>query len=42
VFSRTVDQVLAIVYLGSADEPGGFFPKGVNGFFGPVRTSPTA
>lgn len=34
VFSRTVDQVLPIVYLGA--EPGGFLPEGVNGFFGPM------
>ena len=33
VFSRSVDQVLPIVYLGP--EPGGFLPEGVNGFFGP-------
>lgn len=33
VFSRTVDQVLPIVYLGP--KPGGFLPEGVNGFFGP-------
>jgi hypothetical protein len=34
VFSRTVDQVLPIVYLGP--KPGGFLPEGVNGFFGPA------
>lgn len=33
VYSRTVDQVLPIVYLGPT--PGGFLPEGVNGFFGP-------
>ena len=33
IFSRSVDQVLPIVYLGP--EPGGFLPEGVNGFFGP-------
>lgn len=26
-------------YLGSADTPGGFFPEGVTGRFGPVRFS---
>jgi hypothetical protein len=31
VFSRSVDQVLPIVYLGP--KPGGFLPEGVNGFF---------
>lgn len=30
-FSRTAPEVLAIVYLGSASKPGGFFPNGVNG-----------
>lgn len=30
-FSRTPVEVLAIVYLGSASTPGGFFPNGVNG-----------
>ncbi len=30
-FSRTPAEVLAIVYLGSASTPGGFFPAGVNG-----------
>ena len=30
-FSRTPAEVLAIVYLGSASTPGGFFPNGVNG-----------
>ncbi len=30
-FSRTPAEVLAIVYLGSASTPGGFFPVGVNG-----------
>ena len=30
-FSRTPAEVLAIVYLGSASKPGGFFPNGVNG-----------
>ena len=40
VFSRSVSQVLAIVYLGG-DGAGGFFPKGVTGFFGPqVRVTP--
>jgi hypothetical protein len=33
VYSRTVAQVLPIVYLGPS--PGGFLPEGVNGFFGP-------
>ena len=28
-FSRTFDEILAIVYLGSASTPGGFFPKGI-------------
>lgn len=36
-FTRDISQVLAIVYLGAADMPGGFFPEGVNGRFGPVR-----
>ncbi|KAG5191729.1 ferritin-like domain-containing protein [Tribonema minus] len=30
VFARTVDEVLAIVYLGDAKKPGGFFPDGIN------------
>jgi hypothetical protein len=30
-FARTFDEVLAIVYLGSATTPGGFFPAGTNG-----------
>ena len=30
-FSRTPAEVLAIVYLGSASTPGGFFPNGFNG-----------
>ncbi|DBA96916.1 hypothetical protein WJX82_002687 [Trebouxia sp. C0006] len=30
-FARTPTEVLAIVYLGSASQPGGFFPDGVNG-----------
>lgn len=30
-FSRTPAEVLAIVYLGSASMPGGFFPNGLNG-----------
>ena len=30
-FSRTTTEVLAIVYLGSASTPGGFFPNGFNG-----------
>jgi len=30
-YSRTTSEVLAIVYLGSASKPGGFFPKGLNG-----------
>jgi hypothetical protein len=30
-FSRTFDEVLSIVYLGSASTPGGFFPNGTNG-----------
>ena len=30
-FSRTPQEVLAIVYLGSATTPGGFFPAGLNG-----------
>ncbi|KAG5191726.1 ferritin-like domain-containing protein, partial [Tribonema minus] len=29
-FARTTQEVLAIVYLGSADAPGGFFPDGVS------------
>lgn len=41
-FLRDVSQVLAIVYLGAADAPGGFFPEGINGRFGPVRYSPFA
>jgi hypothetical protein len=31
VYARSIEQVLAIVYLGAADTPGGFFPEGVNG-----------
>jgi len=31
VYSRNTSEVLAIVYLGSASKPGGFFPKGLNG-----------
>lgn len=30
-FARTFNEVLAIVYLGSATTPGGFFPDGTNG-----------
>ncbi len=30
-YSRTTAQVLAIVYLGDAKKPGGFFPNGLNG-----------
>ena len=30
-FSRTPAEVLAIVYLGNASTPGGFFPQGLNG-----------
>jgi hypothetical protein len=30
-FARTFDEVLNIVYLGSASTPGGFFPDGTNG-----------
>lgn len=30
-FARTFNEVLAIVYLGSASTPGGFFPNGTNG-----------
>ena len=30
-FARTPTEVLAIVYLGNASQPGGFFPDGVNG-----------
>jgi hypothetical protein len=29
-YARTVDEVLAIVYLGDASKPGGFFPNGIN------------
>lgn len=38
VFSRSVAQVLAIVYLGG-EGAGGFMPEGVTGFFGKVRAS---
>ena len=35
-FARTPKEVLNIVYLGSAlKSGGGFFPAGVNGYFGP-------
>ena len=35
-FARTPQEVLNIVYLGSAlKSGGGFFPAGVNGYFGP-------
>jgi hypothetical protein len=30
-FARTFEEVLNIVYLGSASTPGGFFPNGTNG-----------
>jgi len=30
-YSRTPTEVLAIVFLGDANVPGGFFPMGVNG-----------
>jgi len=30
-FGRSTAEVLAIVYLGSATKPGGFFPNGLNG-----------
>lgn len=32
---RSVQEVLAILYSGT--QPGGFYPNGVNGVFGPVR-----
>ena len=32
VFARTAAEVLRIVYLDrSEDDPGGFFPRGING-----------
>lgn len=37
VQQRTVAQALAIVYLGG-ERMGGFFPEGVNGFFGPEQS----
>eukprot|EP00953_Heterococcus_sp_UTEX-ZZ885_P037744 19370-Heterococcus_DN1.PRE.2 len=30
-FARNSSEVLAIVYLGDAKTPGGFFPQGLNG-----------
>jgi hypothetical protein len=30
-FARNTSEVLAIVYLGDAKIPGGFFPQGLNG-----------
>jgi hypothetical protein len=30
-FARTPTEVLAIVYLGNASQPAGFFPNDVNG-----------
>ncbi len=30
-YSRSPTEVLAIVFLGDANVPGGFFPTGVNG-----------
>jgi len=41
VYERDISQVLAIVYLGSADTPGGFFPEGINGVFGPKHAAET-
>jgi len=29
-YARSVEEVLAIVYLGDATKPGGFFPEGIN------------
>lgn len=34
VYGRTVAQTLGVAYLGNVDN-GGFFPRGVSGFFGP-------
>ena len=39
LFARTPAEVLDIVTLGGANGTGGFFPSGLNGFFGPSGTS---
>ena len=31
IFARTPQEVLAIAYGGNANQPGGFFPAGLNG-----------
>lgn len=31
IFARTPQEVLAIVYGGNANQPGAFFPSGLNG-----------
>ena len=42
-FARTPQQVLNIVYLGSPlTSGGGFFPSGVNGYFGPQGAGSSA
>ena len=38
LFARTPAQVLAIVTLGASNGQGGFFPQGLNGFFGPSNS----
>lgn len=39
--SRSPAEILALVFLGSPDTPGGFFPNGLNGVVGSESHSST-
>ena len=39
VFQRTPSEVLAIVYGGNSTQPGGFYPKGMNGPINGISSS---